>query len=287
MVQTVAGTGLPGSVDGPSDVASFRWPVGLAVGPDDSVYVADQGNHSVRRIWPDGVVTTWAGGTYGYQSGSRSAARLGYLGRIAADSMGWLFLTDRVLPGVLSIDPDGLVTPLTGTGIGSGTGNAEGSLYRFPEGITVTGAGEVLVADIGNGSVKTLATCGGDPPQASACVGPVCDFTLGQPYGCTDAAATNHNPEAELDDGTCEYACAQPCANGGTCNASGHCVCAGTGYHGVTCEEADIASCPSGAGPAFEVCDGVDNDCNGQIDDGLGVVSCGVLTKYCFMQSVY
>ncbi|MDP6945775.1 MAG: hypothetical protein QF464_16615, partial [Myxococcota bacterium] len=71
VVQTVAGDGLPGAINGPTDVARLRWPVGVALGPDDSIYVADQGNFSIRRIWPEGVVTTWAGGTYGHRSASR------------------------------------------------------------------------------------------------------------------------------------------------------------------------------------------------------------------------
>lgn len=56
--------GAPGRQDRSPGEACFRHPLGLAAAPDGSVIVADAGNHPVRRIDPDGQVTTLAGGIY-------------------------------------------------------------------------------------------------------------------------------------------------------------------------------------------------------------------------------
>ena len=61
-VGTVAGTGKPGLVDGPGGQARFHTPSGLAIDSDGNLFVADTGNHAIRRISPDGTVSTIAGG---------------------------------------------------------------------------------------------------------------------------------------------------------------------------------------------------------------------------------
>jgi len=70
---TLAGT-TPGYADGPVSTARFNLPCGVAVGPDGSVYVADTGNHRLRRI-KDGQVTTLAGSVPGLAEGTGSTAK--------------------------------------------------------------------------------------------------------------------------------------------------------------------------------------------------------------------
>ncbi|MBI2498041.1 MAG: gluconolaconase, partial [Opitutae bacterium] len=77
MVTTFAGaTGQSGSADGPGATARFNAPQGLAVDAAGNVYVADTGNHTIRMITPDGIVTTLAGqaGKAGHADGTTSAA---------------------------------------------------------------------------------------------------------------------------------------------------------------------------------------------------------------------
>jgi len=77
MVSTFAGSaGQAGSTDDTdTTTALFKWPTGVAVDEDGNVYVADQGNHLIRRITPEGVVSTIAGSTGGSHNGSGAAAQ--------------------------------------------------------------------------------------------------------------------------------------------------------------------------------------------------------------------
>lgn len=78
-VITLAGTGDPGYRDGPAAQAQFDIPTGIAVDTAGNVYVADTGNHRIRMISTDGLVTTLAGeGTPGFADGPASQARFWY-----------------------------------------------------------------------------------------------------------------------------------------------------------------------------------------------------------------
>ncbi|VDB00493.1 hypothetical protein S1OALGB6SA_1575, partial [Olavius algarvensis spirochete endosymbiont] len=69
VVSTFAGTGTPGHTDGAGNTTQFNGPTGVAVDSSDNVYVADQGNHLIRKITPEGVVSTLAGSTEGFENG--------------------------------------------------------------------------------------------------------------------------------------------------------------------------------------------------------------------------
>ena len=97
-VSTLAGlAGEAGSVDGVGGVARFRFPRSLAVDAVGNIYVADSGNNTVRRVAPDGVVTTLAGqaGTSGDADGPATAARFQHLSSIAVDAGGILYVGDN------------------------------------------------------------------------------------------------------------------------------------------------------------------------------------------------
>ena len=75
-VLAVAGNGEPGDADGPANEAQFSFPIGIAVGRDGTIYVADSGNHKVRKITPGGVVVTVAGtGQAGFNDGAAAEAQ--------------------------------------------------------------------------------------------------------------------------------------------------------------------------------------------------------------------
>lgn len=99
LITTVAGTGEYGSRGdgGPSAAAQIQYPLGVAVGPDGSVYIADTMNHRIRHIGPEGIITTIAGtGEFGFggDGGPATAARLQYPDEVAVGPDGSLYIAD-------------------------------------------------------------------------------------------------------------------------------------------------------------------------------------------------
>ena len=101
MVTTLAGlAGNPGSADGTGSAARFYFPSGVAVDGAGNVYVADAGNHTIRKVTPAGVVTTLAGlaGSHGSADGTGSAARFYYPTGVAVDGAGNVYVADYPKP---------------------------------------------------------------------------------------------------------------------------------------------------------------------------------------------
>lgn len=93
-VSTLAG-GKPGYRDGRGREAQFNWPTGIAVGPDGNIYVCDSGNNKIRRITPDGVVSTIAGRIVaGRSDGTAFEAEFNFPTGIAVDKMGNIYIAD-------------------------------------------------------------------------------------------------------------------------------------------------------------------------------------------------
>ena len=176
-VTTIAGTGDPGygGDGGPGARAQVAYPTGVAVDPLGNVFVADMGNHRVRRIDGAGIISTVVGtGTIGYSGDGKPAAqaRIAYPGGVAADSSGNLYLADTGNQRVRKIDAAGTITTFAGTGESGYSGDG-GSAARArigdPVAITVDAAGKFYVADRLNrrvrridraGVIKTLAGTG-------------------------------------------------------------------------------------------------------------------------------
>ena len=161
-----------GSVDGVGRQARFNYPHGIAVDLNGVIYVADQGNATVRKITPDGVVSTLAGlaGSHGAIDGQGSAARFQATSAITTDALGNIYVTDCAC--IRKITPDGYVTTLAGVSCAWGYVDGTGASARFNtlEGISTGPGGDIFVVDGGNirirkitpgGTVTTLA--GGYP----------------------------------------------------------------------------------------------------------------------------
>ena len=120
VVTTVAGGNGPGARDGPGEYAQFAGPADVAVHADGSIYVADSRNHRIRRISPDGVVTTVAGGGPGgqegsegsFRDGSAASARFNFPISIVFDHDGNLLIADERNLGIRRLSPDGYVSTL-------------------------------------------------------------------------------------------------------------------------------------------------------------------------------
>ena len=160
-ITTLAGNGLPGfSGDGgPAAEAQLNSPYGVAVGEDGSVYVADFGNARVRRISPDGVIDTVAGGGTGVGNPRTAlAARLKGPRNVAVGPEGNLYISDFADHLIYRVSPSGSLSVLTGNGSPGflGPGLAAGAPINAPAGIVVAPDGTVYFADTGNNRVRRV-----------------------------------------------------------------------------------------------------------------------------------
>jgi sugar lactone lactonase YvrE len=158
VVSTLAGTGASGSADGFGTLASFKNPFSVAVDAIGVVYVADSSNHLIRKITPEGVVTTLAGtGTAGAVNGTGTNASFHYPRGLAIDAGGAVYVADYGNHLIRKITPEGVVSILAGTGT-IGATNGTGTLAGFnqPSGITFDGSGNLWVADTGNNRIRKI-----------------------------------------------------------------------------------------------------------------------------------
>lgn len=164
-VTTVAGAPTAaGSADGPGNQARFSGPVGIAVASGGTRFVADSGNHTIRRIAPDGQVGTLAGqaGTSGSADGTSGDARFHYPTGLAVDGQGNLLVADTLNHTIRRVSAGGVVTTLAGSAGIAGAENGSGPSARFnrPRALAVDASGEVYVADAGNHVIRRIAPSG-------------------------------------------------------------------------------------------------------------------------------
>lgn len=151
VVTTIAGLARsPGSADGTGAAARFLGPSGLVVLASGDIYVADQGNHTIRKIAPGGVVTTFAGtaGVQGSADGQGAAASFYHPFAIAVDSQGNLFVTDKDNKKIRKITPAGVVSTFAGSGAHGGSdGTGTAASFYYPSGVAIDSADNVYVTD--------------------------------------------------------------------------------------------------------------------------------------------
>ena len=163
LVSTLAGSGVAGSADGIGAAASFNNPTGIAVDVAGNVYIADVSNNLIRKITPDGLVTTLAGkrGVFGSLNGPGNAATFNNPSGVAVDGAGNVYVTDLSNNLIRKITPGGLVSTLAGTGLaGSEDGIGTDASFNQPYGIAVDPRGYIFVADWGNNQIREISPTG-------------------------------------------------------------------------------------------------------------------------------
>lgn len=150
-----------GVADGSGSTARFTGPAAVAV-IGDNVFVADTGNHSIRRVTSGGTVTTLAGasGTEGAADGTGTAARFRFPGGIAVLG-GDLYVADSGNHTIRKVTTNGIVTTIAGTSGTTGSADGTGTAARFsnPQGIVAL-AGDLYVVDTGNNTIRKVTTAG-------------------------------------------------------------------------------------------------------------------------------
>jgi class 3 adenylate cyclase/sugar lactone lactonase YvrE len=151
---------------GPAAAARVSKPHGLAIGSDGSLFIADSGNNVVRRVAPDGVITTIAGtgerGSSG-DGGPPTKARFFAPTAVAVAPDGSLYIADTNNHTVRMIDHGGTLITVAGTGTpgfsGDG-GRASAAQLDLPNGLAFDGRGVLYIADTGNNRIRRVGTDG-------------------------------------------------------------------------------------------------------------------------------
>jgi sugar lactone lactonase YvrE len=161
IVTTLAG-GSEGFADGVGAAASFNTPSGLAIDSSGNLYVADTGNNRIRKVTPQGEVSTIAGdGTTGYVDGPAAQARFNGPIGVAVDAAGNVFVADTYNDRVRKITPEGQVSTVAGAGVpGYADGDRNSSLFDTPCGVIAMIDGSLIVADTANDRLRKIAPDG-------------------------------------------------------------------------------------------------------------------------------
>ena len=185
VVTTFAGQTTIGSTDGIGTNATFNHPNGLAVDSAGNLYVTDRSNHRIRKITPEGVVTTFAGSAGGSGIGAGSSdgtgtnASFNFPEAIAVDSAGTVYVADTSNHRIRKITAAGVVTTLAGSSLGSTDATGTNATFNFPQGITFDSVGNLYVGDTNNHRIRRITAAG------------VVTTLAGSSLGSTDATGTN------------------------------------------------------------------------------------------------
>lgn len=163
-ITTLAGTGVAGySGDGgPATSAKLNGPYRVTVDLAGNVYIPDSANGVVRKVSPNGIITTVVGnGNIGDSGdgGLATSATLNYPEAVAFDSAGDYYVADEGANVVRFVNTSGIISTAVGTGVGSYTGDggpANKATLDGPVGVAVDPAGDLYISDQGNNVIRKV-----------------------------------------------------------------------------------------------------------------------------------
>ena len=163
-ITTVAGIGWSGysGNGGPALEVRLRLPSGVAVDGAGNLYIADSGNHRIRRVDPRGTITTAAGiGKSGYSGdgGPAAGAWLHTPEGLAVDKTGNLYIADSGNHRIRRVGATGTITTVAGSGergYGGDGGPATKTPLYHPAGVAVDNTGNLYIADSGNHRIRQV-----------------------------------------------------------------------------------------------------------------------------------
>jgi len=174
-VTTVAGNGVPGFVDGPGSEARFDNPLSAAWDPQWGLVVTDSGNHALRRVDPDGTVSTLMGGPFPRAAdGPPERAGFYWDTGIVSDGRGGLYVADAQNHKVRRLTRTRYLTTVAGSGHqGVVDGPDRQAAFAFITGLTLDPADNLLVADSGANRIRRIVRGGAGLARADPAIPPV------------------------------------------------------------------------------------------------------------------
>ena len=165
---TVAGNGQRASSGdgGPAMNASLKNPVGVAIDSAGNLYIADLDSYTIRKVDPQGIISTVAGnGVQGFSGdgGPATSASLSLPYGLAIDSADNLYIADLYSQRVRRVNTTGVITTVAGNGVPgfSGDGNpATTASLNNPVGVAVDTAGNLSIVDFGNDRIRKVSATG-------------------------------------------------------------------------------------------------------------------------------
>jgi len=165
-----------GFADRRGNAARFNEPHGIAVDTTGNLYVADTKNHRIRKVTPNGEVSTLAGSVEGFADGAGQNARFNEPNGIAIDAAGNLYVGDEGNHRIRKVTPSGEVSTLAGNEQGFADGQGITARFHNPSGIAIDAAGNLYMADTGNNRIRKITPEG----EVSTLAGIVRDRANGQ-----------------------------------------------------------------------------------------------------------
>jgi sugar lactone lactonase YvrE len=177
IISTVAGSG-PGGLNtgsysgdgGPATNATLNAPAGVAVDAFHNLFIGDVANNRIRKISPDGLITTIAGTGVTNYSGDGSPAINAIFNQptaVAVDKIGNVFIADRKNHRIRKIDTNGIITTVAGSGPTGGPGSYSGdggpatsATLNFPSDVLVDASGNLFIRDSSNHRIRKVDTSG-------------------------------------------------------------------------------------------------------------------------------
>ena len=167
IIETIAGNGDAGfSGDGGlATEASFNSPADVAVDSEGNIYIADHGNDRIRRVDPDGIITTFVGLERGFSGdgGLATEAELNRPDGVAVDKLGNVYIGDWNNNRVRKVTAfSGVITTIAGTGeigFGGDGGPATEAKLNWPSDIAIDGT-DIYIADTNNDRIRRVDVTG-------------------------------------------------------------------------------------------------------------------------------
>jgi RHS repeat-associated protein len=179
VVDTVAGNGQfcddytqPCGDGGPAKDAQI-YPWGVDVGPDGSLYITDEDSSRVRRVWPNGIITTVAGNKNNQwcddplapcgDGGPATQALFGDIYNSSVGQDGSIYIADEAINRIRKVSPDGIITTIAGTGergFGGDGGPATQAKLNEPYSVKLAPDGNLYIADTYNRRIRRVGPDG-------------------------------------------------------------------------------------------------------------------------------